>query len=506
MSRKVSGVLLAVLIPLLAAADPSESPRPATPDFQGIKALARQMAARSYSDHRIPLSARLSELSYDQLRQIVFDDRKSVWRREKLPFQLQFFHPGGARHDQVDLNLVDGEDVVPFPFTRDFFVYDPSLRFNWMDFRSAKFAGFRVLYPLNRPEKLDELIAFQGASYFRAVPAGYAYGLSARALTVNCGGDGPEEFPRFEEFWIDRPDREGRILRLRGVFDSPSVAGAAEFSIEPGAETVTRVTVALYPRADVAHCGIAPLTSMYWMGDNTQRRFDEARPEVHDSDGLQIQNGAGEWLWRPLDNTGRMRLSAFVDKGPKGFGLIQRERDPVRYRDLHAQYHRRPSAWVRPVGDWGAGSVRLIEIPTDTEFSDNIVAFWEPANPLKTGEAVEFAYDVLWYGEKNEIPPLGRVVGTRTGAVRGQPRARQFMLDFAGPGIETGAGFNPEVIVTVARGKVSHQTDEYNPFQHTWRVAFEVAADDGAEAVELRVRLRKGGGVCAETWTYCWTP
>lgn len=500
------GILLAVIAPLLAGAEPTDSLRPESPDFAGIKAFARQLASRSFADHRIPLSARLNELNYDQLRQITFDDRKSVWRREKLPFQLQFFHPGGARQDQIDVNLVDGEEVAPVLFTRDLFNYDPDSRFTWMDFRGARFAGFRVLYPLNRPDKLDELVVFQGASYFRAVPAGYVYGLSARALAVNCG-ESAEEFPRFREFWIDRPDREGRTLRLRGVFDSPSVAGAAEFTIEAGSETVTRVNLALYPRSDLERCGIAPLTSMYWFGRNTQRRFDEVRPEVHDSDGLQIHTGFGEWLWRPLDNTGRLRLSAFMDRGPKGFGLIQRERDPSSYQDLHAQYHRRPSAWVRPAGDWGAGSVRLIELPTDTEFNDNVVAFWEPAQPLKAGVAAEFAYDVVWCGEKPEIPPLGRVAATRSGAVPGQARARKFMIDFSCPGLEQqGAGFNPEEVVAASRGRVLNQAGEYNPFLRTWRVVFDVAADDGADAVELRVRLRKGGGTCTETWTYCWTP
>ncbi len=503
------GIAVAVVVPLLAGAETKTEAgirRPATTDFVGIRAVARDLASRPYQDHRQPLSRRLSEMGYDELNQIRFDDRKSVWRRERLPFQLQFFHPGG-RQDQIDLNLVDGDEVTSFPFSRDLFDYGPNTRFSWTDFRDAKFSGFRVLYPLNRPDKLDEVIVFHGASYYRVAPAGLVYGLSARALAVNCGGESAEEFPVFREFWVERPDREGRVLRLRGLLDSTSVAGAAEFTVDPGSETAVHVRLSLYPRVDMSRCGIAPLTSMYWFGKNTQRQFSDFRPEVHDSDGLLMQTGAGEWLWRPLDNTGKLRNSAFMDKSPKGFGLMQRERDPARYEDLRAQYHLRPSAWIRPEGDWGAGSVRLVEIPTDAEFSDNIVAFWEPAQPLKAGQLADFAYDVVWCGEKADLPPLGRVIAFKTGAIQDQPRARRFMLDFTAPGLEQqGAAFTPEVFVNALRGRISNQRNEYNPYRRAWRVLFDVAADEGADAVELRAHLRKGNGVCTETWTYYWAP
>jgi glucans biosynthesis protein len=509
--RKRVSVVLVALTALCGAAvsaeEASDGLRLPPSNFTGVKALARQLASKPYADHRQPVSPRLLELSYDQLNQITFDDHKSVWRRERLPFQLQFFHPGGDRKDQIDVNLVDGDEVMAVPFSREFFAYDTNSRYSWADFKSAKFSGFRVLYPINRNDKLDEVIVFQGASYYRVVPAAHVYGLSARVLAVNCGGEGAEEFPRFREFWVERPDREGRALKLRGVLDSESLAGAVEFTIEPGAETVTRVCVALYPRVDLQRYGIAPLTSMYWFGKNTQRRFDDVRPEVHDSDGLQIQTDAGEWLWRPLDNTGALRTSAFSDKGPKGFGLFQRETDPACYQDNHAQYHRRPSAWIRPGGDWGVGSVRLVEIPTDTEFHDNIVAFWEPAQVIKAGESAEFTYDVVWSGQKVDLPPVGRVVSTRSGAVPGQPRSRRFVIDFSCPGLEQqGSSFAAEPVVLAARGRISNQGAGYNAPQRTWRVSFDVAAEDGAATVELRVRLRKGGATCSETWTYCWTP
>jgi glucans biosynthesis protein len=501
--------MAALLAPLLTYAQtspPSQPLRPATADFSGIRTLARELASRPYQDHRLPLSRRLSEMSYDELRQIVFDERKSVWRRERMPFQLHFFHPGG-RQDPIDVNLVDGDVVDAIPFSRDFFNYGDNTRFAWKDFQDAKFSGFRVLYPLNGPDKLDEVIVFHGASYYRVAPQGLVYGLSARALAVNCGGTAPEEFPLLREFWVERPSREGRTLRILAILDSPSVAGAAEFTVEPASDTTIHVRLSLCPRVELSRCGLAPLTSMFWFGKQTQRRFNDLRPEVHDSDGLLMLTGAGEWLWRPLDNTGKLRNSAFVDKSPKGFGLMQRENDPTRYEDLHAKYHLRPSAWVRPKGDWGAGAVRLVEIPTETEFNDNIVAFWEPADPLKAGHMVDFAYDVVWRGDKADLPPLGRVIEFRSVAVHELLRVRRFLLDFTCPGLEQQAeAFQPEVIMTAQRGRLTNRKDEYNPYRRAWRVQFDVAADDGAEAVELRAHLKKEGAACTETWTYSWVP
>jgi glucans biosynthesis protein len=509
--RTINFAIAAVIAaaPLLAYAQgtpPLARPRPATPDFAGIRAIARELASRPYQDHRRPLSQRLTQMGYDEIKQIVFDERKAVWRRERLPFQMHFFHPGG-RQDQIDFNLIDGEEIDPVPFSREFFDYGANTRFSWMDFRDAKFSGFKVVYPLNRPDKLDEVIVFHGASYYRAVPAGLVYGLSARALAVNCGGEGPEEFPHLREFWVERPDREGRALRILAIIDSPSVAGAAELLVEPGPDTVVRVRLSLLPRVELARCGLAPLTSMFWYGKNTQRQFSDFRPEVHDSDGLLVHTGSGEWLWRPLDNTGKMRNSAFADRTPKGFGLMQRERDQAQYEDLHANYHARPSAWVRPKGDWGAGSVRLVEIPTEDEFHDNIVAFWEPAQPLKAGQPADFAYDVVWCGEKADLPALGRVVACKSGTAAARPRARRFMLDFKCPGLDRqGEAFAPEVVVTALHGRIADRKDQFNEFRRAWRVLFDVIADEGADAVELRARLQKGGAACTETWTYCWVP
>ena len=477
-------------------------------DFEQVKAKARELAAKPMREDRLDIAQKLKEITYDQMRDIRFDPRQAVWRRERLPFQLQFFHPGGPQQSQVDINLVDGEAVSELPFSRDFFDYGTN-KFNWFDMRALKFSGFRIHYPLNRSDILDELIVFQGATYFRSLAPGQIYGLSARALAVNCGGPGTEEFPRFRTFWIHRPDKEGKKVLVLGLFEGPSVAGAASFTITPGAPnapTLVDARIAIFARADLPRFGIAPLTSMYWFGKNTARKFNDFRPEIHDSDGLLFQSSSGEWNWRPLENDGRLRMSLFHDKQPKGFGLLQRERNFAGYEDLEALYQRRPSAWVRPTSDWGEGSIKLVEIETENEFMDNIVAFWEPAGGLKAGGTAEFAYQLAWFGDDQNLPPLGRCLATRTGW-GGQPRAKKFVLDFTWPTLARDAeGGKIEPFVHADHGTINGLSSEFNPYAKTWRLAFNVAAADKAESVELRAALKVAGQPQTETWTYLWRP
>jgi glucans biosynthesis protein len=477
-------------------------------DFEQVKAKARELATKPMREDRLDIAQKLKEISYDQMRDIRFDSRQAVWRRERLPFQLQFFHPGGPQQSQIDVNLVDGDAVTELPFNRDFFDYGAN-KFNWFDLRAMKFSGFRIHYPLNRTDVLDELAVFQGATYFRCLAPNLIYGLSARALAINCGGPGTEEFPRFRTFWLHRPDKEGKKISILALFEGPSVSGAAAFVVLPGATnapTLVDARVALFARADMPRYGIAPLTSMFWFGKNTARKFNDFRPEVHDSDGLLVQTSLGQWLWRPLENDGRLRMVTFGDANLKGFGLLQRERSFAAYEDLEAQYQRRPSSWVRPVGDWGKGAVKLVEIETENEYMDNIVAFWEPEGGLKAGGSAEFAYQLAWFGDDPNLPALGRCVATRTGWA-GQPRAKKFVLDFTWPTLARDAEAGkvvPDVIAT--RGKISGLSSEFNPHHKTWRLAFDVIAEDKTDAVNVHAALKVADKPQTETWTYLWRP
>ena len=473
-------------------------------DFDFAKTVARDLAAAPFQAP-LPLPKALRDLDYDQMRCINFDSRQAVWRQENLPFQLMFFHPAGIANDQIRVHLVDAAGVKDFPFSRRLFEYGRPELVN-LDVESVQFSGFRLNFPLNKPDKFDELIVFQGATYFRALSRNLFYGLSARTLTVNCGGPGAEEFPRYREFWIYRPAKGDQQIRVVGVFDGPSIAGAADFVIKPGEETLMECRVALFARVDIAHYGIAPLTSMYWFGKTRPGRFDDYRPEVHDSDGLLLQDRQGDWLWRTLDNDGRLRWSAFPGTGIRGFGLMQRERAYTSYQDFEALYHRRPSAWVRPLGEWGEGTLRLLELPAHTEYQDNIVAFWEPAQPLKAGKSIEFAYQLSWLRDRPDLPATGRLLQARSYGVQGDASRRHFLLEFAWPGMETRPDVQPEIVVTATHGAIKKQTVVFNPYTYAWRISFEAVAENPTTPMEMRAVVRQNGVACTETWNYSWIP
>ncbi len=129
--------------------------------------------------------------------------------------------------------------------------------------------------------------------------------MSARGLAVNVEHSEPEEFPYFREFWIEMPRADADRATIFALLDSASVTGAYRFDVYPSRETTLDITATLFPRRSLTSVGIAPLTSMFFEGENDRRRTDDFRPELHDSDGLLMQSGNGEWIWRPLRNPSR---------------------------------------------------------------------------------------------------------------------------------------------------------------------------------------------------------
>jgi glucans biosynthesis protein len=473
-------------------------------DFEELRHNAKILASKPYVPRQANVPDSLLKLTYDQYRDIRFKPAEALWRRERLPFELQFFHPGFSFDRTVQIHTVEGKSVEPVAFSPGLFDYGmnrvPSVPSN------MGFAGFQVLYPLNKPG--DELGAFLGVSYFRFLCQRAVYGLSARGLAVNTGGPETEEFPVFREFWVQKPAPDAKTLTVYALLDGPSAAGAFRFQITPGAETVTQVHEVVYCRHNPDVIGFAPLTSMFWHGKNTNTSYDDFRPEVHDSDGLMLFTGDDEWIWRPLTNPETTRIAAFSDENPKGFGLVQRERRFENYQDLEAYYHMRPSAWVEPVGLWGRGSVRLVELHAPDETYDNITAFWVPESLPPAGEPIEMTYKLHWFIDQIH-PPAGYVVGTRLGHTATQERElERFVVDFDGAYLNK-QGPDPmiEPVVTVGNGATFvNQTLQKNPINGTWRVAFAIRPNGNGRPVELRCFLRKPPHVLTETWSYLWQP
>jgi periplasmic glucans biosynthesis protein len=506
----------AIAVPTLAQAQaqaqaqapgPAQAPAPTKPSFthQIVQQLARQLAAKPHEPPSGILPKGLEALDYDQYRQIRFRRERTIWRGEGLNFELQVLPAGWLYKAPVEVNLVHNGAVHPLSADNGYFELGP-LAVKLPPESRLGFSGLRINGPLNRPDVFDEIIVFQGASYFRALSRGQTYGLSARGLALNVGKQGGEEFPFFRSFWIEKPQQSASHIVIHALLDSPSIAGAYRFEVRPGVSTAIDVQATLYPRKVLDDVGLAPLTSMFLFSGIDRSRINDFRPAVHDSEGLAIINGWGERIWRPLNNPRRLQMSDFVDQSLHGFGLIQRSRDFARYQDLEAHYEKRPSAWVEPREAWGEGTVRLVEIPSDEEIHDNIVAFWKPAKPLPPGKAHAFHYTLSWPDHAPRSWPGAFVADTRAGLINGPQRKSgiiQFAVDFKGFAVEPETSL-PSAKVEASSGAVSAPVVQRNPSIDGIRVSFGLDPK-GAASSELRLALHINGKPVSESWLYRWT-
>jgi periplasmic glucans biosynthesis protein len=494
-----------------AVQHPQATARPAEPfTFETVQKIAQDRASKPYRERSTTLPDVLAKLNYDQYRDIRFRRTSALWYDHAM-FEVQFFHRGFQFDRRVNIFELVGNQVRAVPYNPAMFEFGkqvPPVKLP----AELGFAGFRIHFPLNTPTYKDELLVFLGASYFRVLGRNELYGMSARGLAINTASEGGEEFPYFTDFWLVRPEPQQRSLTIYAVLDSPSVAGAYQFEVRPGSTTQVQVSGELYPRRAIEKIGIGALTSMYLYGENSNngRRFDDFRPEVHDSDGLETQLGTGEWAWRPLVNPHQLRVNRFMDEHPRGFGLVQRDRDPTHYQDAEAYFHLRPSYWIEPLGDWGKGGVELVEIPTDEEIHDNIVAYWVPEAKVQPNKPIPFSYLLSAYSHSNARPPGGRVIATRTGGIlagpNGQalPNVRRMVVDFAGGDLDDLYAAQPvQAQISANGGEVDEITVQRLPQSATWRVAFKLKTTS-EKPVDLRCYLTLYGEALTETWTYLW--
>ena len=483
-------------------------------DFAWLKGQARFLAGSPFQPSKDVVPPAIKNLDYDAYNNLRFRTDRSLWGEAGSMFRLQFFHVGRGFAARRMYEVVDGQarELVYEPglFEFDKAKLDPGLMKD-----HAGFAGFRVQFVTSW--KAD-VAAFLGAAYFRAVGGDTRqYGLSARALAVDTAFPRPEEFPDFTAFWFERPAKGASTMTLYALMDSPSVAGALRIQIAPGGSTLMDVDAAYYPRKPIERLGIAPLTSMFFSGENEHRVANDWRPEIHDSDGVSMWTGAGEWIWRPLTNPAQLHFNSFADNSPRGFGLMQRDRNWDHYQDDGVYYDRRPSLWIEPKagpnGGWGKGAVQLVEIPTVDETFDNIVCFWNPADKVNTGQELLYSYRMYWGTQAPYATPLAQVIATRTGigGTVGQKRAYyawHFAVDFAGG--ELGAMARDaavEAVVSTSKGTTEHVTAHYVEEFKGYRALFDVRPpDDWLEAIDLRLFLKIENRPLTETWIYQWSP
>ncbi len=469
----------------------------------GVVALARDLAARDYeAPQRVPDV--WAELSYDDYRRLGFKVDRAPWRGRASHVEL--FAPGLYFTEPIEVNLVEDGEARTLLFEADAFAVPDDLA-ALRTSNAHGYSGFRIVDERASGAGPEEYLVFQGASYFRGRSLGQVYGLSARGLAIDTAEPGGEEFPAFRRFWIEAPAASG-LTTVHALLDSPSCTGAFTFSSKLGDATAMDVRSHIFPRRDLAHVGIGAQTSMFLFDQTNRARFDDFRPAVHDSDGLLVDNGAGERLWRPLANPRELQVSQFVDENPTGFGLLQRARSLEDFEDFEALYHRRPGLWTTPQGDWGRGSVALVEIPSEREIYDNIVAYWRPAEPLIAGAEYRYDYALQWGEEPNTGPDVALIddtfMGERLAGANLDPDGRRVVIDFAAHArLDDIEALRP--FVGANRGTASLPILQRHPETGGVRLAFYFDPRD-SDSVELRAQILDADGPASEVWLYRWTP
>lgn len=503
--------------PRLAAAltglEGAELGKPEPFSFEVLQKLARDLARKAFEPPVAPSPEVLSEIDYDQYQKIRYRPEKSLRLEPDGRIPCQFFHLGKYATEPVRMHVVEDGKAQEI-------LYSASL-FDIPDGHPAKklktgagFAGFRVM----ANDLKTDWFAAMGASYFRTSGPYNQYGISARGLAIDTAMPNPEEFPRFSHYWLEGGGRGQPPLVIYALLEGPSVTGAYRMTADrlTDARDIHRITMeieaVLFARKDVARLGIAPFSSMFWYGEASRKQSADWRPEIHDSDGLAVLTGSGERIWRPISNPPRVMTSAFIDKDVQGFGLLQRDRDFVHYLDDGVFYERRPSVWVEPLDKWGEGSVHLVEIPTEDETFDNVVAYWAPAQAFKSGDERRYRYRLSWLDDIPFPDAVGRSTGTWTG-MGGRPGhkrpegVRKFVIDYQGRVFEgLGREDGVELVVTASRGEVSNVYNHPVVDQRQrWRAFFDIKAE-GTEPVDLRAFLRRNGTALSETWIYQYFP
>ena len=504
-----STLAAASLLPRALAQTPNPSASNGNFEAQ-LDATVRDLVSKPYLAPERRLDDALANVSYDQYREnIIFKPENAIWREDSLNFRIELFQAAGAFYSfPVDIFTVQNGEATQVAYSPQLFSFTSPLRPPAPQSRSG-FAGFRVRTPIGGdPTLFDEFLTFLGASYFRSIGAGQTFGIgSARGLAISTGQSGGEEFPLFRSFWIEKPNPGDKRLVIHALLDSASAVGRYKFVVIPGASTVIEVETTIYPRKRIPYLGISPVTGMFFFAPHAQAKRKDYRPRAHDVDGLSMLTGSGEWIWRPIINPERLQFSVFVDRNPKGFGLIQRPRNFSEYQDMVAAYERRPTVWVEPIGEWGEGSIDLVELPAQDDVHDNAVCFWRPKDGLSPSpNGYRYQYRLSW---TRDIPvktskPLARVLQTRLGETR--TGEAQFIVDFESDD-QTCEPCDTAALttnVTMSAGEVRNVALKPVARPGSYRLSFQYIPS-GSQSADLRAVISLDNAPVSETWVFRWT-
>lgn len=471
-----------------------------------LRARAKAMAHSAYSPPRRPAPDIVHTINFEESQRIRFRSECALWEKGPAPLPVRFFPVKEVVPNSVDIFAVSGSAARQVVYRPDYFDWDGT----GLDRKlpaDAGFSGFRVMNGRNIER---DWLAFQGASYFRASGSDDQYGASARGIAVDTALSTKEEFPNFTHFWI--AENQDGVVTIFALLDGPSITGAYRISARRKNAVVMDIHADLFARADIERLGIAPLTSMFWYSEANRLQGDDWRPQIHDSDGVALWTGSGERIWRPLIDPPQVQTNSFLDNNPRGFGLMQRDRDFNDYQDDGTFYNRRPSVWVEPKGKWGEGAVQLVEIPTNDETHDNIVAYWVPKAHVTAGTHLAVDYRLYWQDPEPFLPgDIAHVVATRIGrgGIPGGPvqaNKHKFVIDFeGGPLSDMAPRYDIVPTVTLSRGKLDHPYSIKVVGTKRWRAFFDVVVE-GRQPVDMRCFLSLNGKTLTETWLFQYFP
>ncbi len=466
-----------------------------------LEKRAAALAASAYHEPSTTLPAPFATLNPPQYQAIHARQEAWIWQGGTRGFMIEPLHRGPIFATPVALNTVTNGSVAHIGYT-------PS-QFDFGDLKvpdglsDLGFSGFAIHY-VDAAGVRHKLAIFQGASFFRAVAPGQHFGITARALSIRTADVRGEEFPQFREFWIETPQAAATSLRFHALIDSPSATAAVHFTLHTGDATIIDMESFICARQTLDHFGMGGMAAAYFYGPINAHATDQLRPQVHQVDGLSLNTGAGEWIWRPVANRAALQVSVFADKSPRGFGLLQRDRHFEDYEDETHHDEASPSLWIEPQGDWGDGGVELVEIPSSAEDNANIVASFRPAATLSAGGTQRYACRQFWCWQPPDEAPLARIVAT-LGGLGLRPTWRAFIVEFQSEDFGLADAANGLTAkISLGSGSLEGQTLTVRRKAKRVRVKFNFNPDS-ATMSELRMVLMRGGHNVSETWLYRWT-
>lgn len=468
-----------------------------------VDARARTLAAAAYDPPKpVPLGE-LANAPPEAAAAIRCRPEEWIWVRDDLGYVIEPLHRNWKQPGEVELHIVEGG-------AESRLAYDPG-KFDFGKLSpppaSARlgFTGFLV-HQRDSDGQLRPVASFYNAAVLSAIARNQEWGAISRLLTVRST-DQKAEVPLIRAIWIEKPSPPASALVMHALVDTPSLTGAFHFTLRAENAILIDTECTIFSRRDIEHFGLTPIYATHLVGPLGPRVEDDVRPAVYEVSGVQMLSGRGEWIWRPVTNRERLQSSAFVDRDPKGFGLIQRDRSFKSFLDDENAWQRRPSVWVEPIGSWGPGEVTLLEIPAAAASNKNIACYWRPRFRLTSGSETQFAYRQFWSWRPPERPGVAIVTRSRMGRSPGatSQQRRRFLVQFTGSQLT-----DPAKVATVvpnlwaSAGKIASIRTYRAPQDGEVRVVFDLALN-GEQLVELRLVLEQEGRSISETWLYRWT-